>query len=359
MSDWVPVQRFRLMLPNGSKTNPLGEVMKRAGIRDHDELVERVANLGLPSRTVTLKPRETLYASQPRVHKAKVARIPLRTGSAPLVLKLGDRQIIIDGHHRICKARARSVNMEVTQLEGDLLDIEKASQVQVRSYTRHGKKVRQHVRGGGAKAALGAMGGAIAGEAAALGSQIAKAARKAEPDITKTLVGIAKGGATSTAAQMIGLDFRLKSESGLQEKVDRKMAEKGLTAREAAAGIADAVRYTMQSSEASLASDTKATFRALAAAGHTVLEVQNSWTPGSPYKGVNSQVRDPRGVIYELQFHTAKSWDTKDRLNHKMYEEMRSKGTSPQRKQVLGKQMADNAAKIPEPAGITSIQSYP
>lgn len=123
---WVPVQRYTLKLPNGSKTNPLGEAMTRAGMDDlsQEALIDRVTNMGLPSRHIKLNPRDRLYASQARVETTKVSKIPLDAGgSPPILLKVGDRTVVIDGHHRVAKARARNTVIDAVLYDANLLDV--------------------------------------------------------------------------------------------------------------------------------------------------------------------------------------------------------------------------------------------
>lgn len=124
--NWVPVQRYGLKLPEGSRTNPLGKAMERAGMDAGSQtaLIDRVTNMGLPTRMIKIGPREVLYASQAKVDQAKVSKIPIDAGRSPIILKIGDRSIVIDGHHRIAKARARNRAVEATLFDANLLDVE-------------------------------------------------------------------------------------------------------------------------------------------------------------------------------------------------------------------------------------------
>ena len=73
-------------------------------------------------------------------------------------------------------------------------------------------------------------------------------------------------------------------------------------------------------------------------------------------KGLNTNIKSPDGSIWELQFHTAKSLEIKE-INHKLYETQRLDNTPAAKKAELGKQMAANAAAIPSPKGIETIQN--
>ena len=179
------------------------------------------------------------------------------------------------------------------------------------------------------------------------------AAKKAEPKLTSMMEGCAK----AAGGQMVGLEYAVKGEKSLTRKIRTEMKEKGVTASEAAASMKDVNRYTMQFNEDNFASGYKSTMKTLESQGYEVVRVKNTMgDTKAPYRGVNTNVKSPDGSIWELQFHTAKSLEVKE-VNHKLYETQRLDKTPAAKKAELGQQMASNAASIPSPKGIETIQN--
>lgn len=101
----------------------------------------------------------------------------------------------------------------------------------------------------------------------------------------------------------------------------------------------------------------KETVEKFEAEGYTLNRVKNFWLdPESAYKGVNTVFQAPSGEKFELQFHTPKSFDLKQRQLHKLYEESRLSSTSAQRKLELEKQMLELASGLQAPYGIEKIK---
>lgn len=180
------------------------------------------------------------------------------------------------------------------------------------------------------------------------------AAKQKEPVLTKALQECAK----QAGGRMVGLDFAVKSEGSLTRKIRSEMKEDGgISVSEAAARMKDVNRYTMQLTEDNFASGYKQTMDTLAGQGYELVRVKNTLTnPNAAYRGVNTNIRNPDGSIWELQFHTKTSLDIKE-VNHKLYEKQRLDDTPAAEKASLSKQMAQNAASIPTPKDIESIQN--
>lgn len=197
-------------------------------------------------------------------------------------------------------------------------------------------------------------GGAAAGSASTAESEakslVAKA-KKREPKLTAILKNCAK----EAGGEMVGLEYAVKGEGSLTRKIKTEMAEKGVTAKEAAASMRDVNRYTMQLTEDNFAAGYKSTMAALQKSGCEIARVKNTLkNPNAEYRGVNTNIKNPDGSIWELQFHTAKSLEVKE-VNHKLYEKQRLDTTPAAEKAELGRQMAQNAASIPTPKGIETI----
>lgn len=176
--------------------------------------------------------------------------------------------------------------------------------------------------------------------------------RAVEPEITDTLVGTAE----RFGAKMLGLKYKFKKAEGVVEKVNRKVAEKGIDHEKAAAGISDALRYTMELPGKNYAKGAASAIKALEKAGYEFLEVENNWD-GPPtrdaYQGVNAVFKDPKtGLKVELQFHTKESWHTKDVVIHEDYEYVRERRGTPASRLVAAERMRQASAKIPIPDGV-------
>lgn len=90
--------------------------------------------------------------------------------------------------------------------------------------------------------------------------------------------------------------------------------------------------------------------------GYKLQKVKNTFKLDNvSYKGVNNVYQTPSGWTFELQFHTKESFDLKDKVNHKLYEEARLLETSLERKKQLEGIMIENTNKLTIPKGVDKI----
>lgn len=169
-------------------------------------------------------------------------------------------------------------------------------------------------------------------------AELLEKAARAEKEVTPALSGLAQ----QNGLKMEGLDFRLKSQESLARKL-------GDTAPE---DIRDALRYTMVGDAKDLAASSKATLQSLQEQGYKVLKVKNTFKPGAPYKGVNTQIKAPDGQVFELQFHTPQSFHTKQNLSHGLYEQMRVLPDGDPRKAELATELVKLSDPISTPEGL-------
>jgi hypothetical protein len=103
--------------------------------------------------------------------------------------------------------------------------------------------------------------------------------------------------------------------------------------------------------------------------------VRNSWDPRNPYRGVNTVLEGPKQGGFmgfggtrsrmELQFHTTESFHAKQHGTHKLYEEMRAIGTSPEKKAALlddmkvGSNPTAASAMLTPPERASTPKMYP
>lgn len=178
-----------------------------------------------------------------------------------------------------------------------------------------------------------------------------KAARDAEKYVTRDLKrAVSKGN-----GHLEGLDFRFKGRGSLQRKIVDKSASKGISQKEYAQKITDALRYTNISTPENLTQDYMTIVGDLEKKGYSMAEVSNTLKiKDAQYRGINTLVRTPDGYVFELQFHTPQSVEIKE-VNHKLYEVQRLASTSEEEKIKLGQEMSQNALSIETPKNIDSI----
>ena len=184
--------------------------------------------------------------------------------------------------------------------------------------------------------------------------QLLGRARQAEPGITQSMHDIS---ARLETGQLVGEEFRLKTENSLKEKLagsildhpDRPLAKH-------LADIKDAVRYTFQTGGPSYASEVQQAARELVLGGYECVKFKNFWG-GDGYQGINSFWRDQKsGQVFELQFHTRESFNAK-MVTHGLYEESRLPTTEPTRRAELESMQQEIFGSVPVPKGASVLRS--
>lgn len=178
--------------------------------------------------------------------------------------------------------------------------------------------------------------------------------REAEEDISTDLRTIESevGG-----AEMVGWDRRRKEDDRLKDKIAQALRdnpEKNVL--EVIDQIPDAIRYTYQFEAEDYTRGYFDVCDRLEAAGYRQEHCRNSWD--SPdYKGVNTRWRSPEGQLFEIQFHTPESHETKERT-HGMYEVMRARDVSDEEYKALAKAQAKLVARLSPPPGVERIETF-
>lgn len=138
--------------------------------------------------------------------------------------------------------------------------------------------------------------------------KLIRIAKNSEKQVTKDLLEISE----KLGTEMVGLDFRLKSEDSLTRKVLKEPNNK----------MRDVLRYTNISSPDTQVSNYFKMTEELNKRGYNISKVKNYWNnPDNPYNGVNINLITPDNYEFELQFHTAESFELKNGQLHKLYEE--------------------------------------
>jgi hypothetical protein len=140
---------------------------------------------------------------------------------------------------------------------------------------------------------------------------------KHEPKVTALLEGLAaKHGGT-----MVGLKFRMKTESSLIRKVMLDSNKKDIPPEEALALINDKLRYTMTFHPDNLVANTKAVEDELRKNGYNILDhkSKNFYGPNHEYEGYNTVWTDGKDEVFEVQFHTPDSHRIKEENHEQSY----------------------------------------
>jgi hypothetical protein len=194
--------------------------------------------------------------------------------------------------------------------------------------------------------------------------KLIKQANDTEPKIMNDLKDVSK----QMNGEMIGLEYRFKSEESLTRKindrsnrVERALIKQGKTPAEAkeialketVSGINDALRYTMSFPKEKYYSSYAKTIETLKKQRYKVEAVADFWSKAGTrfdtgYRGINTTLISPNGQKFELQFHTPESFKLK-MDTHSLYEEARIPTTSKARKDEIRKVQIEMAGKIPVP----------
>jgi hypothetical protein len=189
-------------------------------------------------------------------------------------------------------------------------------------------------------------------------------AKKSEPQFTFDLQNLAK----QTNGEMIGLEYRFKSEESLTRKLNDSTARqmtilmrKGMSQKEAFSTairnqtnkINDALRYTISFPTENYRSGYEKTIKSLQQQGYKIERIWDAWLDaGKPedsgYRGINATIVGKNGQKFELQFHTPESFEMKMKT-HELYEEKRLNTTSLERKTEITKMMKEITKSIPTP----------
>jgi hypothetical protein len=173
--------------------------------------------------------------------------------------------------------------------------------------------------------------------------------------VTSFLTDLSKG----IGGRLEGLEFALKSDSSLSRKIALNRDRFDLSLADAASDIHDALRYTMVLDSKSFGTNIQSVFKSLEAAGYKKTWVTNTFLDkNASYKGINSTFSTKNGQSFELQFHTADTFDVKENINHSLFEEARLLETPKFRVEELNAQMLINSSNILKSQGIDLIQNY-
>ncbi len=170
-----------------------------------------------------------------------------------------------------------------------------------------------------------------------------KQAKENEGTITELL----SNQTSKLGGKMEGLDFRIKSLESLTRKISRDGIQSNFN---------DVLRYTTIFEPEFFTMNVKNMIEQIKSRGYKILNIKNTFKERAVYMGINVQIESPTGQIFELQFHTPQSFNVKQNINHKLYEESRIIGQDTKRNKNLINQMRFNSSKIEIPEEVNTIK---
>ncbi|MEN2862849.1 phage minor head protein [Mannheimia haemolytica] len=183
---------------------------------------------------------------------------------------------------------------------------------------------------------------------------VRKKAVAVEPMITRDVVSII----TASGGEPAGLDFRLKSLSSLQRKIDTEIIA-GVSKEQAIASIRDVIRYTAILDEQRFVEQYQKMQKDLEKQGYSTIIVKNTWKSNNAYKGINTFVStfiEKNNIIFELQYHTKQSFELKNGKLHELYEKFRDLNIPLAKKSEILLEMQKLSANLKEPKNIDLIK---
>jgi len=156
-----------------------------------------------------------------------------------------------------------------------------------------------------------------------------------------------------------GLEFRLKGDDRLKEKLAEGLTTIGPDARpeEILQQVPDTIRYTFCFALESYARACFDIKERLENRGYEMYQSKNSWS-ADEYKGVNTRWVTQEGQRFEVQFHTAESFHAKQCVTHDAYERIRNPLTSAEERRELEAFQREVSSWIQVPEDADSIPDF-
>jgi len=186
---------------------------------------------------------------------------------------------------------------------------------------------------------------------------VRKDAEKRIEKISSDVISSAK----ASGSTMYGLENKLKTESSIRRKIDKKSIEDNLPPELGAKDIKDAIRFTTISDDANFVKNYNSFKDILSKKGYKEVKCKNyfdEYRKGKvKHKAVQSIFMGKDGYQFEIQFQTPASQKAKDK-KVPIYEERRQVGISKDRAEELERQMDILAKQVPDPKNIYTIKSH-
>lgn len=334
----TPVDTYGMKYSATAASNPRVKELKT----DTDAWAE-VPTEAYPMKDANLIATEEYLRSKP-IDKVVSGKEPFREGYDAHILRTDEGDVVIDGHHRVAMYAALDRKTMPAKIIDERSSVTKKPEAGLSDAEL--MKTKPWVKG---DRGPGAPGVVYTDEAELSAYRILDNYARVEPKITESLSDVAG----KHKGSMEGLKYKLKGQESLARKIEQKSATKGLTMKQYAAKIGDALRYTMVLPADRYGRGAQEAIEDFRRQGYTV-EVENTWKPGASYKGINTNMKKD-GVIFEVQFHTPQSLSLKQSA-HGLYEVARDATASPEERAAATKKMIDNARALPDPAGAGDVK---
>ncbi len=174
---------------------------------------------------------------------------------------------------------------------------------------------------------------------------------KKEPEITKQVSKAAREAGMS----MAGTECRIKSRKSYLKKIRRKNGPKASRYE-----VKDILRYTYTASGEELVEKISKVIELYTDSGYNTLEIKNYWLDRqNPYNGINTIMRSPDGLTFELQYHTPESFEIKNGKMHELYEKQRPMRDVSSKEYIeLGDKMFELSDSMEIPKGIEKVKTH-
>jgi hypothetical protein len=157
--------------------------------------------------------------------------------------------------------------------------------------------------------------------------------------------------------RLVGLQYCVKGEDRFKEKVAREVLLKtDRSLAEIAERMPDAIRYTLECSEEGYVDSYREICSQLEERGNDLVLQRNSWDDPD-YKGINTRWLAADGQMFEVQIHTADSFQAKQ-LTHVAYERLRSRPAADAERPELESFQQTVTSNVLVPHGVAAITDY-
>ncbi|WP_284274063.1 XopAD/skwp family type III secretion system effector [Bradyrhizobium iriomotense] len=166
---------------------------------------------------------------------------------------------------------------------------------------------------------------------------------------------------STLGADLAGLEHRQKSKGSLRTKLDSLMAAKNKTLEEAVAAVNDALRYSVVLSPQNFTEGCRRILATLDQQGHARTALTNHFNKrNEAFSAVSVTLRSPAGTPWEIQFHTAETFELKERYHdvYKRAQDMQLHGASLEQRREVTREAWLAFRDISIPPGCDEIDDW-
>lgn len=197
----------------------------------------------------------------------------------------------------------------------------------------------------------------VSDEVTALSTRIYKSAMNRVDNIESDVTTAA----TKSGSKLYGLQHKQKTLDSIMRKIQTDSNEKGISPKQAAEDIKDAIRFTTVSKDGDFVRNYREFKYYMGQMGYEELKCKNYWNlyheGKAKHKQVTSVFGDHTGYRFEVQFQTPSSLEAKEKKT-KLYEEVRQEGVDPARKSEIIREMERLASTVNDPDDIYEIKNH-